>query len=474
MSLRTKTKPWQTVVFRLTVWFTLFFGLALALVYISTRSLLTANLEKVLDQDLFLESQEYANDILEDDFEEIVNDIREDAEEQGTGRVFYRLLDRHLRPIVESDMSHWTALSPESLQSWAAAAQTQQIIYHDIQGPEPALEGRAISRMILNGQYLLQIGKILKEDQVLIGQFNRVFASVMLIILVCGILLGAWLTRRTMSGVARVTRAASLTGKAGFAHRVPAGSEGAEIDQLAEAFNNMLDRIEALMRELQDVTNNIAHDLRTPVTRIRGLAEMTLQNAATGQDYREGYQTILEECDRLTHMIGTMLEIAEIDAGLRRYEHQDVNLVELVAAGVELFMPVAEDLNISLSYTEPENDLFVRADTARLQRVVANLLDNALKYTHPGGAVTVAVVRRNNHAELRVADNGPGIASQHIDRIFEKFYRVDTSRSTDGSGLGLSWVRSILRTMNGSISVASEPGHGTTFTVAMPLSAHSS
>lgn len=231
----------------------------------------------------------------------------------------------------------------------------------------------------------------------------------------------------------------------------------------------MLDRIEDLMRGLKDVTNNIAHDLRTPITRIRGLAETTLGKDQSIENFQESVGNIVEECDRLVVMINTMLEIAEADAGLKKIDKAPVDIVALVKKGGDIFLPVAQDKGIHLDFKSSSDRLVVMGEPMRLQRVISNLLDNAIKFTAQGGDIRVEIEKKGTDAIIFIKDTGIGIDESHKTRIFEKFYRIESSRSAPGNGLGLSYVQSIVSSMGGTVEVESILARGSIFIVKLPL-----
>jgi signal transduction histidine kinase len=183
---------------------------------------------------------------------------------------------------------------------------------------------------------------------------------------------------------------------------------------------------------------------------------------------REMAAEIIEECDRLTGMINTMLEIVETDSGIIEMCQNPVNITEILEDVFELYRPVAEGSGIRLSIDVLPAPAFVNGDFRRLRRMLANLIDNAVKYTAPGGSITLSVRHDGPDVRITVSDTGIGIARKDIARIFEKFYRADESRSHPGFGLGLSLVRSIVDAHRGTISVKSRPGKGTAFTVILP------
>jgi signal transduction histidine kinase len=230
----------------------------------------------------------------------------------------------------------------------------------------------------------------------------------------------------------------------------------------------MLERIQSLIAEMKEVTDNIAHDLRSPITRIRGLAEITLISEKDIDAYQNMAASTVEECDRLLRMINMMLEISETEAGVSTLNRSDVNVSGLIEEACDLYQPLAEDRGINIEVNVPTRcQLF--GDKGKLQRVLSNLLDNAIKYTTPGGKIIVSSEEVDKKVIISIHDTGIGISEDEISRIFERFYRGDKSRSIPGAGLGLSLVQAIVRSHGGEIKVSSSSGVGSTFTVSLPF-----
>jgi heavy metal sensor kinase len=275
------------------------------------------------------------------------------------------------------------------------------------------------------------------------------------------------MARRALAGVEAVTRTARQISEGSLKQRVPVKKYQDEIDQLAITFNQMLDRIQTLVTGIREMSDNIAHDLKSPITRIRGISEVTLTTGASDKEYETMAASTIEECDRLLDMINTMLVISKTEAGVNKLDTQEIDIGAVVRDACELFRSTAEDKDLRLVYDVPGN-FSISGDTRLIQRMIANLLDNAIKYTPAGGSIEMTVSTVDDAAAIKVKDTGIGISEKDMPRIFERFYRCDPSRSEAGIGLGLSFARAIARAHGGDIKVASTPDQGSTFSVTFP------
>jgi signal transduction histidine kinase len=307
-------------------------------------------------------------------------------------------------------------------------------------------------------QYLLEE---LREE------FRQYFGTPLAILIILSAGVGWFMAKRALSGVEEVTRAAVDITHGAFDRRVPVTLNGDEIDRLANAFNTMVDRVQELIGQMKEITENIAHDLRSPITRMRGLAEMALTGENTDEDYPIVTGTIIEECDRLLAMINTMLDISEAEAGVIKLNIEPIDVVLMIHDAVDLFHPVAENRHIDIEVRAPDST-YVQTDKRRLQRVLGNLLDNALKYSYPSGHIMVEVRADDNHIAIEFRDSGIGISQEDLPYIFDRFYRGEKSRTEPGNGLGLSFAKTFVTSLGGSITVTSKSGEGSVFTVLLP------
>ncbi|MGE0718926.1 MAG: ATP-binding protein [Alphaproteobacteria bacterium] len=316
-----------------------------------------------------------------------------------------------------------------------------------------------------NGFHLL-VGRDMKER----GEFReRVLGALawsLALTLALGILGGHWVSRHLMRRVDSINRTSAEIRAGDLKRRVPVGGKGDEFDQLALSLNAMLDQIERLMSGMRQVTANIAHDLRTPLNRLRARLEVTLLEKPDVERYREALQATVDEADRLIATFNAMLSIADAEAGARPDALSNIPLAPLVDQVAELYEPLAEEKGLAFSVVH-EGDATAKADRHLLSQAVANLLDNAIKYTPAGGKVTIRSTAAPAGAEIVVADTGPGIPPESRDVVLERFVRLEQSRSTPGNGLGLSLVAAVAR-MHGATLTLDDNTPGLRVTLRFP------
>jgi signal transduction histidine kinase len=319
---------------------------------------------------------------------------------------------------------------------------------------------------------LVQVGKSTEAREDLLARFRAALGFVTLLIVIVA-LTGGWLVTQTaVAPIRRLTLAVQRIIRTGRTDaRVPVAGSGDALDELTSLFNTMLDKIEGLVTAMRGALDNVSHDLRTPLTRLRGTAEIALaapSDAATLDRYRDALADCVEESDRVLVMLNALMDISEAESGTLPLHLEPVALVDIVGRAMDLYRDVAEAKNVALNADAPD-DVVVVADRTRLEQVAANLIDNAVKYTPSGGRVEVQVRREDGRGVLRVSDTGPGIPADEQPRIFDRLFRGDTSRAERGLGLGLSLVKAMVEAHGGTVDVNSEPGRGAIFTITIPL-----
>jgi signal transduction histidine kinase len=321
---------------------------------------------------------------------------------------------------------------------------------------------------------LVEVGKSTEDREDLLSRFRAALGLVTLSIAVIALGGGLLATQSAIAPIRRLIDAVSRIIQTGRTDaRVPLAGTGDAIDELTGLFNAMLDKIEGLVAAMRGALDNVSHDLRTPLTRLRGTAEMALASPPDLDRYRDALADCVEESDRVRVMLDTLMDISEAESGTLHLHRVPVRLADTVARAMDLYRDVAESKGVALTAHAPA-DLVVTADGTRLEQVAANLIDNAVKYTPAGGRVDVEGLRQGDRALLRVRDSGIGIRADELPRIWDRLFRGDTSRAERGLGLGLSLVRAVVEAHGGTVEVASEPGHGSTFTVALPVAVASS
>jgi signal transduction histidine kinase len=271
-----------------------------------------------------------------------------------------------------------------------------------------------------------------------------------LVALVVGVIGGAVMSRNVLRRVELVNRTAERVMRGNLSDRVPYKGTTDEFDQLAANLNNMLDQIERLMAGMREVSDNIAHDLRTPLARLRARLELSLIDGPEEGAQTKAVRAAIDEADRLLATFNALLNIAEAESGARRSPAEPLDLAQTVRAAAELYEPVAEEKGCALKL-DVDPGIMIRGDRHLLSQAVANLLDNALKYG--GGEVKLSAHQHDGRAALEVSDTGPGIPEAEREAVFDRFVRLEPSRSTPGNGLGLSLVRAVARLHNGTVAL---------------------
>jgi signal transduction histidine kinase len=329
-------------------------------------------------------------------------------------------------------------------------------------------EAWTIGVAALPGGLKLQVGKSSTQAQELLSFFRTVFLMFSVPILLLGIIGGGLLTFRAIRPIRHLiqtVRDILKTGKMSL--RVPVRGERGEMVELVSLFNQMLDRNDSLIEAMHQSLDNVAHDLRTPMTRLRGVAELALQDARDQNACREALADCMEESERVLTMLNTLMDVAEAEIGVMRLEMTEVSVPELIDSIIDLYEVVAEDKGISITRHLPQ-ELPIRADRTRFQQVIANLLDNAIKYSGEGRDIELSAREEGDWAVITVSDQGIGIPPSDINRIWDRLYRGDHSRSQRGLGLGLSFVQAIVHAHGGTVSVLSELNKGSTFAIRLP------
>jgi hypothetical protein len=345
--------------------------------------------------------------------------------------------------------------------------------YRRLEAPE-GTDHRALVQVVqLPGGFRLLVGRDLEERERLFGIIANAGQWSLALVIVLGLAGGFFVSRRVLNRVEAMTDKAQTIMAGDLAGRLPVAGTGDELDRLAEHLNAMLERIEGLMRGLKEVSDNIAHDLKTPLTRLRNRCEQALRGAAGIDDYRAALEATIAESDDLIRTFDALLMIARAESGQARDNMTEFDAAEIARDVGELYEPLADEKGIALTVEAPAAAP-VRGNRELVSQALANLIDNAIKYAGPKGQVNGApaeiVVKAGDDGEriaLSVADRGPGIAEADRGRVVERFVRLEQSRSAPGSGLGLSLAAAVARLHGGELKL--EDNHpGLRSTIALP------
>jgi len=422
-------------------------------------------LTKNRDQDLMADVQGYATMLAAEGIDKVMAEMSWEALSDGQEHVFLRILTTDGKEVAATDMSAWRSVGT-GIQALGKLKRGADYVLETLDLPEQEFKARTVYGSIGPG-LVLQIGESLEEDEEFLELHRMVFIPIMGFMAIIAAIVGWLMARRALTGVEEVSQTAIEISKGALDKRVPFKARGDEIERLATTFNYMLDRINVLIKGMREISDNIAHDLRSPLARIRGVAEMALSTSATAEEHKTMAGSMIEECDRLLGMINAMLDIAEAESGAGEITLEEVDLVSLIQRACELFQAIAEENRVTIATELPESCL-VYGETRKFQRMVANLLDNALKFTPPQGTVTVSLKADNGQVAISVSDTGIGISEGDLPHVFKRFYRCDNSRAEQGTGLGLSLVKAIAGSLGGSVNATSHLGKGSTFTVILP------
>jgi len=418
----------------------------LVFIYLSTADFAERQTEATLDA----ESRGLAEQYQERGLAGLIEIIGDrSVAHEGTERTLYLITDPLLHRLA-GNLDQWPSATPVR-PGWIGFPVKEG-------SGSAAEEHQALASVfVLPGGYRLLVGRDLRDAAAFRARILHTLAWAALLTLGLGIAGGVLMTGHMLRRIEAVNRTSARIIHGDLSQRVPVTGSGDEFDQLASNLNAMLDQIERLMLAMRQVTDNIAHDLRTPLSRLRARLEVTLLEKPDALRYGEALRDTIAEADRLLGTFNSLLSIAEAEAGSRREAWAVVDLAEIARNVAELYEPVADESGLRLA-VETDDRVPVRGDRHLLSQAIANLLDNALKYT-PAGSVALRAFARPDGARVEVADTGPGIPPDRREAVFDRFVRLEGSRSTPGNGLGLSLVRAVARLHGGACWLEdNEPG----------------
>jgi signal transduction histidine kinase len=449
---------------RLTLWYSTIFILSSIILFIVSYVFLSTHIQDNRE-DVELKLKEYLSLAEEGGIPAVQKEIEDGREASPKTHFFVRILDSEDKIVFSSNPQLWERFDLRPLQDRPIEGEWQYF---------PAKHGGDVLEITfgyLPNGYLLEVGKNLEDRKEILEHFRNTLAGIMIPMILISLAGGAFLAFRALRPIRNLihtTQSIIDTGR--MDARVPIGKTGDELDELSGLFNRMLERIEGLIKGMREALDNVAHDLRTPMTRLRGIAETALQSAPGRERYEETLADCLEESDRVLTLLNTLMDISEAETGTMKLSLVPVNISHLIEDTVALYEYVAEDKNITISVNCAKN-IAMTADRNRMRQVLANLVDDAIKYTPSGGSIAIDAYHEQDQTVILVKDTGVGIPPEEIPKIWDRLYRGDKSRSQLGLGLGLSLVKAVVQAHKGRIEVHSVPGAGSAFTLYFPTAA---
>jgi heavy metal sensor kinase len=453
---------------RLTLWYLAFFSLLFLLFSLFLHSVLAQALERRFVESLTVEANT-AGAILTDEFDE----------EKGDALIASREALANLR-MSDSTIAFLAGTHPlgtsgpislaelSEISSLAAGPAPHQVIELPQAGPNGARA--VVTRLSLGGApYMVLAIRPLDSVAADLAVVRRVLLLALPLVIALAGIGGYLLTRRSLAPLASMARQANEITQSNLETRLEVGAAAEELAVLTASFNQLLSRLDLSFDHMRRFVADASHELRTPISIIRGEADVALSNDRSAAEYREALAIVLDESRRLSRLVDDLLNLARADAGRVKLQVQEFYLNDLLTECCRSAQSLAGARHIALECAV-RDDVAFRGDEELVRRMVMNLIDNAVRYTPEGGRVTAALESHSGGISIRVADTGAGIAPEAVPHVFERFYRADKARSRQdgGFGLGLAIVKWIAESHNGAVELASTPGVGSTFTVNLP------
>ncbi|MBI2435298.1 MAG: HAMP domain-containing protein [Candidatus Hydrogenedentes bacterium] len=464
--MKRKNSPKTSLALRLSCLHALVLGACSLFSFLAVYTAMVSNVHHRVDERLRHEHSEVASLFSLNAISGIQETLTRLAHAEGTDQVFYRLLDERGVLLAESDAGAWTGLEVE--QPALSAAVAGQPFYDGAVVGNSREQARVLYAR-LSERMILQVALRTAREMQPIRDLRQLFFTFGVLGLVFALIVGWFIVKRALFPLKNMTSTALMIAEGNLEARVEPASRDRELDHLAQAFNLMLDRIQLFVRELREMNDSLAHDLRTVLARINLGAGRLLASRPISEEQESLTVAMVQDSAELLGMLNTVMDLSEINTRIVQPQFAPVDISELSAELFEFFEATAREKQITMQLHGADQAV-VLGDRSRLRRALANLLDNAIKYTPEGGRVTVEVRHDKERVTFSVTDSGIGIPAEAQPFIFDRFYRADKSRSSDGHGLGLSLAAAIIQLHGGAIHVQSKEGSGSVFSVSLPQS----
>ena len=345
-----------------------------------------------------------------------------------------------------------------------SSIRNQESINQSLPPKEKFFRGK---EFILQGSYNLIIGRDVSNEVYLWKRFLTNIISATFFVLILGLFGGYVLSRNILNRISAINRTSIEIMDGDLSQRLPVGLIDDELNQLSANLNLMLDRLNKLMIGMKDVSDNIAHDLRTPLNKIRTNLEVTLMSNPTSENYKNSIQEVIQDIDIVINTFNSLLAISRVESGSLSLDKEKIDINKMLENVIDLWEPLAEEREIIL-INQCDQDVQLEGNRNLLSQAISNLIDNAIKYGPNGNKINVGAKLEKDNVILWISDNGPGIPDSDKERVLERFTRLDISRNTQGTGLGLSLVNSSIKFHKGSISLLDSNPNGLSVKLELP------
>jgi signal transduction histidine kinase len=457
----------RSLAVRLGLWHAALFGVGAAVVFGAVYFLLARTLDAREREALEVRVAEYADAFANGGVPGVRALLESEQEAPHVRSLFVRIVGPGGDVTFAKVPENWVADDTQVLlpDAWGTL-QPQRV--QSVRIPRGEERDLTVAARRLPGGAVLQIARSTDTQAVVLAPLRRVMilAGSAAVLLAAGA--GAWLAWRATRPVRLVAATAHrIVATGDLSARVESPDRADEVGDLVRQFNTLLERNSNLLRAMREALDNVAHDLRTPLTRLRASAEAALQSSGDLATAREALADCIEESDRIQRLLETLLDVSAAESGVMKLERERIDAAELLRGVRELYALVAEEKSIEL-HDRAAAGTTLSADPTRLRQILANLVDNAVKYTPAGGSVWLEAEPRGDRVVFTVRDTGPGIPPEEQGKIWQRLYRGDHSRSLRGLGLGLSVVKALAEAHGGTAAVTNHPAGGAVFTVELP------